>query len=115
MKNRERKVQFHLYFSEDEYALLKKRTKDSGMTSMADFIRKSVVYGFTYTVDFRELHKYNWLLSNLSNNLNQIAHHLNGGGGWSANLKSEVLQGVIAIYKIRDMVKEMAGEYRGGN
>ena len=80
MKNRERKVQFHLYFSEDEYALLKKRTKDSGMTSMADFIRKSVVYGFTYTVDFRELHKYNWLLSNLSNNLNQIAHQANSSG-----------------------------------
>ncbi len=80
MKNRERKVQFHLYFSEDEYALLKKRTIDSGMTSMADFVRKSVVYGFTYTVDFSELHKYNWLLSNLSNNLNQIAHQANSSG-----------------------------------
>lgn len=54
-------------------------------------------------------------MGKIGSNLNQIAHHLNGGGGWSANLKSEVLQGVIAIYKIRDMVKEMAGEYRGGN
>ena len=55
------------------------------------------------------------VMGKIGSNLNQIAHHLNGGGGWSANLKSEVLQGVIAIYKIRDMVKEMAGEYRGGN
>lgn len=54
-------------------------------------------------------------MGKIGSNLNQIAHHLNDGGGWSANLKSEVLQGVIAIYKIRDMVKEMAGEYRGGN
>lgn len=54
-------------------------------------------------------------MGKIGSNLNQIAHHLNGGGGWSASLKSEVLQGVIAIYKIRDMVKEMAGEYRGGN
>ena len=54
-------------------------------------------------------------MGKIGSNLNQIAHHLNGGSGWSANLKSEVLQGVIAIYKIRDMVKEMAGEYRGGN
>ena len=54
-------------------------------------------------------------MGKIGSNLNQIAHHLNGGGGWSANLKSEVLQGVIAIYKIRDMVKEMAGEYRGGH
>ena len=54
-------------------------------------------------------------MGKIGSNLNQIAHHLNGGGGWSESLKSEVLQGVIAIYKIRDMVKEMAGEYRGGN
>lgn len=54
-------------------------------------------------------------MGKIGSNLNQIAHHLNGGGGWSESLKSEVLQGMIAIYKIRDMVKEMAGEYRGGN
>ena len=54
-------------------------------------------------------------MGKIGSNLNQIAHHLNGGGGWSANLKSVVLQGVIAIYKIRDMIKEMAGEYRGGH
>ncbi len=80
MKNRERKIQFHLYFSEDEYELLKIRTRESGLSSMADYIRKSVVYGITYTVDFSELHRYNWLLSNLTNNLNQIAHQANSSG-----------------------------------
>ena len=53
-------------------------------------------------------------MGKIGSNLNQIAHHLNGGGGWSGELKNEVLQGVIAIYKIRDMVREMSGEYRGG-
>ena len=54
-------------------------------------------------------------MGKIGSNLNQIAHHLNGGGGWSGELKNEVLQGVIAIYKIRDMVREMSGEYRGGH
>lgn len=65
--------------------------------------------------DYEELLHVLGDMGKIGSNLNQIAHHLNGGGGWSANLKSEVLQGVIAIYKIRDIVKEMAGEYRGGN
>ena len=51
-------------------------------------------------------------MGKIGSNPNQIAHHLNGGGAFSENLKSEVYQGIIAIYKIRDMVKELAGEYR---
>ena len=54
-------------------------------------------------------------MGKIGSNLNQIAHHLNGGGRWSGELKSEVMQAVIALYKIRDMVKEMSGEYRGGH
>lgn len=54
-------------------------------------------------------------MGKIGSNLNQIAHHLNGGGGWSGELKNEVMQAVIALYKIRDMVREMAGEYRGGH
>lgn len=51
-------------------------------------------------------------MGKIGSNLNQIAHHLNGGGYLDNNLKDEIYQGVIALYKIRDMVKELAGEYR---
>jgi len=30
-------------------------------------------------------------MGKIGSNLNQIAHHLNGGGGWSGELKNEVL------------------------
>ena len=51
-------------------------------------------------------------MGKIGSNLNQIAHHLNGGGDISNNLKSEIYQGIIALYKIRDMVRDLAGEYR---
>lgn len=51
-------------------------------------------------------------MGKIGSNLNQIAHHLNGGGEFNDSLKSEVLQAVIALYKIRDAVKALAGEYR---
>ena len=51
-------------------------------------------------------------MGKIGSNLNQIAHHLNGGGYLDAQLKEEISQGIIALYKIRDMVREIAGEYR---
>ena len=54
-------------------------------------------------------------MGKIGSNLNQIAHYLNGGNPFDAHLKSEVMQGIIALYKIRDAVKDMAGEYRGNH
>lgn len=80
MVNRTRNINFHLYLSQEEYELLKRKTENAGLHSMADYIRQMIIYGITYTVDFKELHHYNWLLSNLTNNLNQIAHQANASG-----------------------------------
>ena len=54
-------------------------------------------------------------MGKIGSNLNQIAHYLNGGNPFDAHLKSEVMQGIIALYKIRDTIKDMAGEYRGNH
>ena len=80
MANRTRNYRFDFYLSKEEYELLKKKTENAGLHSMADYIRQMIIFGITYTVDFKELHKYNWLLSNLTNNLNQIAHQANSTG-----------------------------------
>ena len=80
MKNRERNIPIQVYLNEVEYDLLKKRTEQFGMTSMSELIRQFILYGITYSVDFRELHDYNWSLSNLTNNLNQLAHQANASG-----------------------------------
>ncbi len=80
MRNRARKKAVFLYLSDEEYDLLKKKTENAGLHSMADYIRQMIIFGITYTVDFKELHQYNWLLSNLTNNLNQIAHQANSSG-----------------------------------
>ena len=54
-------------------------------------------------------------MGKIGSNLNQIAHYLNGSNPFDAHLKSEVMKGIIALYKIRDAVKDMAGEYRGNH
>lgn len=47
-------------------------------------------------------------------NLNQIARHLNQGGSMTNQMEKEIRECISEIYKIRDAVREMVGEYRGG-
>ena len=51
-------------------------------------------------------------MGKVGSNLNQIAHHLNGGGYFSESLEKEIKQGIVSLKNMRDMIKEIAGEYR---
>ncbi len=78
--NRSRKNGLILYLSNDEKFILDEKTKLSGMTSRAAFIRQLIVYGFVYDIDYTELREYNTILSRISTNLNQIAKRMNATG-----------------------------------
>ena len=59
MANRERTANFHMYFSEEEFELLQRKVELSESNSMSEFIRRLVVYGAVFSIDFRELHETN--------------------------------------------------------
>ncbi len=80
MKNRERKISINVYLNQDEFDLMKIKVEQSNSKTMADYIRQLIINGFIYEVDYSELHRYNFLLSNLTNNMNQIAHQANASG-----------------------------------
>ncbi len=77
MKNRERKVNLHIFLSEDESKLLDEKFKLSGRSSKSAFIRQLITRGFVFDIDFSEIQRYNYLLSNIANNVNQVAHRCN--------------------------------------
>ena len=65
MANRARKYRFNFYLTEDEYDLLKRKKELSNLPSMSAYIRSMIINGITFEVDYSELHRYNYLLSNL--------------------------------------------------
>ena len=77
MADRYRKYRFNFYMTEEEYTLLQRKKELSNANSISEYIRQLILNGITYEVDYSELHRYNFLLSNLTNNLNQIAHQAN--------------------------------------
>ena len=88
MANRERKNELKIYLSDDEQYILEQKVKASGMKSKSAFLRRQILYGFVYNIDYSELSEYNAVLGKIGNNLNQIAKRMNATGNvYAADIK----------------------------
>lgn len=83
MANRNRTNPVQFYLSNDEQYILNTKFKASGMKSMSAFLRKLVLYGYVYDVDYSYLRNYNTELGRISSSLNQIAKRVNSTGNSS--------------------------------
>ena len=50
MANRERKNELKIYLSDDEQYILEQKVKTSGMKSKSAFLRRQILYGFSYDI-----------------------------------------------------------------
>lgn len=74
-RNRNNPVQF--YLNDNELYILDQKFHLSGMRSKSAFLRKLILYGFVYNVDYSHIREMNALLGNIGGNLNQIAKRVN--------------------------------------
>ena len=77
MSNRERTIPIQFYLNENESYILNEKFKLSGMKSKSAFLRKLLLYGYVYDVDYSFLRNYNIELGRISSSLNQIAKRIN--------------------------------------
>lgn len=80
MANRTRTHDLRVYLSDDEFRILKAKTKLANMHSTSAFIRQLIIEGIVYEVDYSYLREYNYQLGKIGNNINQIAHKVNSTG-----------------------------------
>ncbi|MEE1249720.1 MAG: plasmid mobilization relaxosome protein MobC [Lachnospiraceae bacterium] len=74
-RTRTNPVQF--YLNDDEQYILDAKFKESKMKSKSAFLRKLILFGFVYDVDYSYLRDYNTELGRISKSLNQIAKRIN--------------------------------------
>lgn len=74
-RTRTNRNEFHL--NNDEQYILDEKFKLSGMKSKSAFLRKLILYGYVYDVDYSYLRNYNTELGRISSSLNQIAKRIN--------------------------------------
>ena len=77
MANRTRTNRNEFHLNDDEQYILDERFKLSGMKSKSAFLRKLILYGYVYEVDYSYLRNYNTELGRISSSLNQIAKRIN--------------------------------------
>ena len=88
MANRSRTNPVQFYLDDDEQYILDEKFKRSGMKSKSAFLRKLILYGYVYDVNYEHLREYNTILSRIGNNLNQIAKRMNATGNvYEADVK----------------------------
>lgn len=77
MANRTRTHRNEFHLNDDEQYILDEKFRLSNMKSKSAFLRKLVLYGFVYDVDYSHIREMNTLLGNISGNLNQITKRVN--------------------------------------
>ena len=77
MANRTRTHRNEFHLNDDEQYILDEKFRLSKMKSKSAFLRKLVLYGFVYDVDYSHIREMNAQLGNIGSNLNQIAKRVN--------------------------------------
>ena len=80
MANRIRNERLEIKLTEEEKALFEEKRKLSKCRNMSHFIRKCVLEKEIYQVDLEPFRDLQVLLSNATNNINQIAKRVNQTG-----------------------------------
>lgn len=103
--------------SEVQHGIVLTNAERAGM-SMADYIRRQAVHGkvnieYRIVADFPEIQKLTRELSAIGNNLNQIARYYNSGGLNTKAIREDINAAITAVFEIRNVAMEMAGEFYG--
>ena len=80
MANRIRNERLEIKLTEEEKALFEEKQKLAKCRNMSHFIRKCVLEKEIYVIDLEPFRNLQWLLSNATNNINQIAKTTNTTG-----------------------------------
>ena len=95
MEKRKRDNQIILRLNDDEKYILDAKCKKAEYKNRNDYLRHLILYGYTYFVDYSELHDYNINLSRIGKSLNQIAARINS----TENVYQEDMEEVKGLMK----------------
>jgi uncharacterized protein (DUF1778 family) len=79
-KSRASNINLTFRVSADEHAMIKRRMAQAGVTNMRAFILKQAIDGRVIHVELQSVNEMCRLLSNATNNINQVARRVNETG-----------------------------------
>ena len=126
MDNRKRNNQLKIYLTDEEKEIFEKKMKLANCKTMSHFLRKCVLEKEIYVIDLEPFRDLQWLLSNATNNINQIAKATNkkvqftkGYEVWARKHNIKTMadsiikhreQGINSITQLDDLIKKSADD-----
>ena len=80
MANRKKPINLHFMVSEQERDMIRRRMEQAGIKNMSAYLLKQAVDGHVIQLDLTGINEMVRLLSNATNNINQIARRANQTG-----------------------------------
>lgn len=106
MANRIRNERLEIKLTEEEKALFEEKRKLAKCRNMSHFIRKCVLEKEIYQVDLEPFRNLQGLLSNATNNINQIAKRVNSTG---IIYKEDINDMIVLHYILQILCSVVAG------
>ena len=75
--NRKRKIRIEMRLTEDEHDVFLQRMRDLGISNKDSYLRKMALTGYIVRLDMSEVKETLRLISNATNNINQITRRAN--------------------------------------
>lgn len=101
MEHRKRNEQITLRLTPQEKEMLIERQKFCGITTVNQYIREMAIDGCILVVDHSDLKKQNYELSQIGNNIRQIAKKVNATGNLYANEMNELKEMMDQIWQLQ--------------
>jgi len=95
----DRSYSIDLYISKEELSALEQRMQQAGIKNRSYFMREILNKGYILQTDTSTLNKVMFLLSNIANNMNQIARYVNVHQRLYTNDIEQIRQGYMEIAK----------------
>ena len=103
-KNLKRKNQQLFRLDDDELELVNKKMECAGIINKEAYYRKMVLDGYVIRTDFSDVRNMIRLLSNSSNNLNQIARRVNTDGSIFASDLIDIKENYELLWEQVEMI-----------
>jgi SepF-like predicted cell division protein (DUF552 family) len=85
MQNLKRNINMGFRASEEEQKLVRRRMAQTGISNLRAYLLKMAIDGYVVNLDLSQVNECSRLLSNIANNINQIAKHANTSGAVNTN------------------------------
>ena len=107
--SRKRPIRIVFYLDEKEHALLEEKMAEARIQNREAYIRKMILDGYVLRIDFTDVKRMVWLLSNATKNLNQVAKRANETRSVSAGDVRVLREDYEKLWRVaRDMMKKLA-------